>query len=216
MVIAGSTTGHMYLRESRQKRADGTSLVHLQFAESQWNAEKGRSETKIVYNWGRADDPEVVERLRRLAKSILRRVSPEEIAAASADLKVVDAWPFGDLYVLEALWERLGIGATIEKQAASRKLGFPVERALFAMVANRACAPASKLYCFEQWLREDVRVRGAGDLALHHLYRAMDFLEANKEGSSRTSVGDCVVRSVGSPFRRATSGCAGHASGCCA
>jgi hypothetical protein len=60
----------MYLRESRQKRADGTSLVHLQFAESQWNAEKGRSETKIVYNWGRADDPEVVERLRRLAKSI--------------------------------------------------------------------------------------------------------------------------------------------------
>jgi hypothetical protein len=185
LVVAGSTTGHMYLRESRQKRADGTSLVHLQFAESQWNAEKGRSETKIVYNWGRADDPEVVERLRRLAKSILRRVSPEEIAAASADLKVVDAWPFGDLYVLEALWERLGICATIEKQAASRKLGFPVERALFAMVANRACAPASKLYCFEQWLREDVRVRGAGDLALHHLYRAMDFLEANKDAIER-------------------------------
>ena len=48
------------------------------------------------------------------------------------------------------------------------------------MVANRACAPCSKLYCYEQWLREEVRIEGADTLELHHLYRAMDFLEANK------------------------------------
>lgn len=185
MAATCRTTEHMYLRESRQKRADGTSLVHLQFAESAWNAEKGRSETRIVYNWGRGDDPEVVERLKRLAKSIMRRCSPEEIAADSPELKVIDAWPFGDLYVLETLWERLGIRAIIETQVSARKLEFAVERALFAMVANRACAPASKLYCFEQWLREDVRIRGAGDLALHHLYRAMDFLAANKDAIER-------------------------------
>lgn len=174
----------MFLRESRQKRADGTTLVHLQFVESEWNREKGRSDTRIVYNWGRADDPEVIERLRRLAKSIMRRCSPDELATGS-ELKVVDAWPFGDLHVLEALWERLGIRKIIEKQLETRKLEFPVERALFAMVANRACAPASKLYCFEQWLREDVRVQGTGELELHHLYRAMDFLEANKEAIER-------------------------------
>ncbi len=57
----------------------------------------------------------------------------------------------------------------------------PVERACFAMVANRAIAPASKLYCFEQWLREDVRFEGAEILELHHLYRAMDFFEKHKE-----------------------------------
>jgi len=71
----------MYLRETHQKRADGTVLTHLQLAESVWNPQKERSEIRIVYNCGRADDPEVVERLRRLARSILRRCSPEESVA---------------------------------------------------------------------------------------------------------------------------------------
>lgn len=62
-----------------------------------------------------------------------------------------------------------------------RRFEFDVERALFAMVANRALAPSSKLYCYEQWLSEDIRIEGAQRLKLQHLYRAMDFLEANKE-----------------------------------
>src|SRR5207245_2502121 len=37
------------------------------------------------------------------------------------------------------------------------------------------------LYCYEQWLREDVRIAGTDMLDLHHLYRAMDVLEAHKE-----------------------------------
>jgi hypothetical protein len=69
----------------------------------------------------------------------------------------------------------------IAQQLAYHKVDFAVERALFAMVANRACAPSSKLYCYEQWLREDVRIDGTDTLALHHLYRAMDVLEAHKE-----------------------------------
>ncbi|MFV2072664.1 MAG: hypothetical protein ACC742_08430 [Thermoanaerobaculales bacterium] len=47
------------------------------------------------------------------------------------------------------------------------------------MVANRAVAPSSKLNCYEQWLAEDVRIDGTSELSLHHLYRAMDFLEAH-------------------------------------
>jgi hypothetical protein len=175
----------MYLRESRQKRADGSVLVHLQLVESVWNAEKGRADTRIVHNCGRATDPEVVERLRKLAKSILRRCSPEEIVADEPGWRVVDAWPYGDTYVLEALWRELGIGEVISEQARSRKFEFAIERAIFAMVANRACAPASKLYCFEQWLREDVRIEGTQKLELHHLYRAMDFLEAHREEIER-------------------------------
>jgi hypothetical protein len=38
----------------------------------------------------------------------------------------------------------------VRQLAATRHLGFDVERALFARIANRACAPASKLYCHEQ------------------------------------------------------------------
>jgi hypothetical protein len=82
---------------------------------------------------------------------------------------------------LEAFWHRVGICEVLADQDGRRKFGFAVERALFAMVANRACAPSSKLYCYEQWLQEDVRLSGTQDLELHHLYRAMDFLEAHKE-----------------------------------
>ncbi|MCU0503714.1 MAG: IS1634 family transposase [Anaerolineae bacterium] len=175
----------MYLRESKQRRADGSVVTYLQLAENSWNAEKRRAETRILCNCGRADDEAVVERLRRLAKSILRRCSPAEIVATGPEWRLVCAWPYGDVYVLQALWQRLGIDQILNTQAGARRLGFDVERALFAMVANRACAPASKLYCYEQWLKEDARIRGTEALALQHLYRAMDFLEANKEPIER-------------------------------
>ena len=175
----------MYLRESRQKRVDGTAITHLQIAESVWNPSKKRSDTRILFNCGRADDPQVAERLRRLARSILRRCSPEEIVAESPDWRFIDSWPYGDLYVLEFLWQKLGIHDAIEIATGGRKFGFSVERALFAMVANRVCAPCSKLYCYEQWLREDVRIAGTDDLELQHLYRAMDVLEASKEELER-------------------------------
>jgi Transposase DDE domain len=172
----------MYLRETRQKRVDGSVVTHLQLAESVWNPRTQRSEVRIVHNCGRAEDPQTTERLRKLARSILKRCAPEEIVAQSPQWRLRNAWPYGTLYVLETLWKRLGITDILTEQLSGRKLDFSVERALFAMVANRACAPCSKLYCYEQWLREDVCIAGTGALALHHLYRAMDILEAHKDG----------------------------------
>jgi hypothetical protein len=171
----------MYLRETRQKRADGSLVTHLQLAESVWNPHKKRSEVRILHNCGRAEDSRTVERLRQLARSILKKCDPQEIVQQSTAWRLIDAWPYGALYVLEALWKRLGIADIMADQLKGRKLDFPVERALFAMVANRACAPCSKLYCYEQWLREDVRIEGTQSLDLHHLYRAMDILEAQKD-----------------------------------
>ena len=171
----------MYLRQSHQKRADGSVLSHLQIAENVWDPIKKRSRVRILHNCGRSDDPKATERLRRLARSILKRCSPEELVAADPSLRVVDTWPYGDVHVLEHLWRRVGLPELIAEQLDHRKFAFSIERALFAMVANRACAPASKLYCHEQWLAEDVRIEGCESLELHHLYRAMDFLEAHKE-----------------------------------
>jgi transposase len=171
----------MYLRISKQKRTDGSQIAHLQFAESTWDPAKKRSQVRILYNFGRAEDPAVIERLRRLATSVLKRVAPEEIVAQDAQWQLENAWPYGDLYVLETLWQRLGIAEVIGETAGARCFDFAVERALFAMVANRACAPSSKLYCHEQWISEEVHIAGTEALALHHLYRAMDFLEAQRE-----------------------------------
>ena len=99
----------MYLRQSKQRRADGSTVSYLQLAHNEWVAERRRCETRVVYNCGRADDPAVVERLRKLAASILRRCSPEEIVGAgNGQLRLLCAWPFGEVYVLQALWQRLG------------------------------------------------------------------------------------------------------------
>jgi len=198
----------MFLRTSRQKLGGGGCIEHYQLAESVWDKQSKRSKTRIVYNFGRVDDPEVVERLRKLACSILRRCAPEELAGEVAGVRLVDAWPFGDQFVLDALWQRLGVDAIIRSLSGSRRLSFSVERAIFAMVANRALAPCSKLYCYEQWLREDVKIPGTEALELQHLYRAMDFLEANKEALEKAiyfSVADLVHIDVDLIFYDTTS-----------
>jgi hypothetical protein len=171
----------MYLRESRQKRADGSVLSHLQLVESVWNPARKRSELRILYNFGQLHDPRTKEQLKKLVVSLKSRLSPDELVDDLPGFRVLDAWPYGALYVLETLWKRLGLGQVIEKHSRGRKFGFSIERALFALVANRALAPCSKLYCYEQWLREDVRLTGAEALSLQHLYRAMDFLIEHKE-----------------------------------
>ena len=171
----------MYLRKTTQKRVDGSSLSHLQIAETVWDPVKKRSRVRILYNCGRADDEKAVERLRRLARSILKRCSPEELARTDPAVRVLNAWTYGDLYVLEQLWERSGLAEVVGELADARNLEFPLERALFALVAHRALAPASKLQCHERWLADEVHIEGCDALELHHLYRAMDVLEEEKE-----------------------------------
>ena len=171
------------MRQTSQRRAGGGKVTYFQLAENTWNKAKGRSETQVLCTLGRGDDPGLKDRMVRLARSIISRLSPEDLCGGelAGGWRFKDAWPYGDVYVLERLWDRLGLNDIVQSRAGTRKFGFSVERALFALVANRTLAPCSKLYCWEQWLREDVLIDGTRDLELQHLYRAMDFLEANQE-----------------------------------
>jgi hypothetical protein len=175
---------YMYLRESRQKLANGT-LTHLQLVESVWNPTKRRSEIRILFNCGRAGDPLVTERLRRLAHSILRRCSPEEIIATDSTWQLINAWPYGDAYVLQTLWEQLGIDQIIKEQVAKRHFGFDMERALFAMVANRALAPSSKLYCTSSGCRKMFVWSGATRLSCSICTERWTFWKRTRMRSSR-------------------------------
>lgn len=169
----------MYLRTTKRRRADGSEVAYHQLAENEWDPARGCSVAKVVYNFGRADLLDA-DKLRQLAKSILRVCSGEEQLEALEGVKVHDSRLHGALHVLEAVWKELGIPEIIATAARKAKTTQPFERAIFAMVANRALSPYSKLYCYEQWLREDVYLRGADTLELQHLYRGMDFLEAHK------------------------------------
>lgn len=179
----------MYLRTTKRRNADGTEVRYYQLAENIWDAARGCAVAKVVYNFGRADQVDG-EQLRRLAKSILRAVDGNVARVADAveggELRVRDAWPYGGVHVLEALWTELGLDQVIGAHARSKVTGSAFERAIFAMVANRALSPYSKLYCWEQWVREEVYLPSAQALALHHLYFAMDFLEDHKEEIEKT------------------------------
>lgn len=170
----------MYLRATRRRNADGSTVEYYQLAENVWDRDKGYAVAKVIYNFGRADQVDR-ESLQRLARSILRIFPAEEALAAEADIRILDAWPYGGLYALDALWHELGIEQELKQILKKDRVRKPYERALFAMVANRALQPYSKLYTYEQWLREEVYFEGHKALERNHLYEAMDFLERRKE-----------------------------------
>lgn len=174
----------MYLRTISRRNADGSVVRYHQLAENVWDPQKRCAVAKVVYSFGRGDEIDA-EAMRRLARSILRVFSSEEALAAEPDVRVLQSWPYGGAYVLDALWRELEIPKVLEEQARRAGTRQPFERALFAMVANKALSPYSKLYCHEQWLKEEVFFPGREALELQHLYRAMDFLEAHKEEIER-------------------------------
>ncbi len=167
----------MYLRESRRANRDGSVVRYLQLAHNERHPVSGQPFAKVIHSFGRA---ELVDRaaLARLVTSISRFLTPEEAAAAVAgsDVELVDSRHLGGAWVLDRVWERLGIATAIGKVAAGRKLeATAVERVLFALVAQRALAPGSKL-AGTRWVAERVAIEGLPGLTDDQAYRAMDFL----------------------------------------
>lgn len=167
----------MYLRSTSQTRKDGSVVRYLQLAHNVWDAEKGRSEAKVIYNFGR-EDAENREGLERLVRSIGRYLHPEQaetLAPLLPDFTFLGSRPLGGAYVLDALWRSLGIGETITRLLTKRRRDRRAERALLALVANRALSPSSKLAASE-WVNEDTEIPGLPTTTDDALYRAMDFL----------------------------------------
>jgi hypothetical protein len=55
----------MYLRTTRQRRKHGPDAIYYQLAENYYHKERRRSETRVIYTFGRADqvDPDALRRL---------------------------------------------------------------------------------------------------------------------------------------------------------
>jgi len=167
----------MYLRESRRTNRDGTVVRYLQLAHNERHPVSGQPVAKVIHSFGRA---ELVDRaaLARLVTSISRFLTPEEAAAAvsGSDIEVLDSRPMGGAWVLDQLWERLGIGQAVRRTAAGRRVdGEQVERVLFALVAQRALKPASKLAA-TKCVAHQVAVPGCPPFTDDDAYAAMDFL----------------------------------------
>ena len=171
----------VYTMYVRTVTAKGTKYVQL--AHNYRDPESGVSKVRVLYNWGRADQLDL-EALRRLVRSICRFLEPEEADEIHQQLgrelpfEFLGARELGGPWLLDQVWKRLRLDRTFHTLLKKRDYSIPMERLLFALVANRALAPSSKL-AMEEWVRHQVRIEGLVDVEVHQLYRAMDFLLEN-------------------------------------
>jgi len=156
---------------------DGTVVSYLQLAHNERHPRTGSPVAKVIHSFGRA---EMVDRaaLARLVASISRFLEPQQAVAAAAagEVEVIDSRRLGGAHVLGQLWERLEIGKAIRQAAAGRRLdGEATERVIFALVAQRALEPGSKLAA-TRWVAERVFIEGCAGFSDDAAYAAMDFL----------------------------------------
>ena len=171
----------MYLRTVSSGRHEYVQMCH-----NYREGGSGPSRTRVLFSFGRKDELDV-EALRRLVSSISRYLDPAEAAevraAAGVELgaRFLGAKHLGGTHLLDGVWQRLGIAAGLGKLLAERGYRTPVERLLFALVANRALDPGSKL-AVESWVADEAHVESLPEVDVHQLHRAMDFLlEAHDE-----------------------------------
>jgi Transposase DDE domain len=170
----------MYLRETKRRNADGSAVSYLALAQNERDPETGVPRARIIHRFGRADQVDR-EALARLVRSISRFLDPSEAvaAAASGEVRIIESRTMGSAWLADRLWERLEIGKTIINSATGRRFEAErVERAIFAMVANRlSVKPLSKLAgC--SWVAERAFIEGLAAVSDDECYRAMDFLHA--------------------------------------
>ena len=170
----------MYLRETKRRNADGSAVSYLALAQNERDPVTGVPRARIVHRFGRADQVDR-EALARLVRSISRFLDPAQAVAAtsSGEVQIIESRMMGSAWVADRLWERLEIGKTIIAQAGGRRLQAErVERAIFAMVANRlSVKPLSKLAGCE-WVAERAFIERLAEVSDDECYRAMDFLHA--------------------------------------
>jgi hypothetical protein len=191
VLIVSGTILDMYLRTTKRRNKDGSVVTYYQLAHNLWNAENKQSFTRVIHNFGRADQLDR-KQLVRLCKSIARVcdiqvTDPLESVNARSDspglpenLQLVRTQELGAVVVIESLWERLGIGSILREIMQQSGCQVPYERALLAMTANRLCEPESKLGVWERWL-EKVYLPSCQELKRHQMYEAMDVLYEHSE-----------------------------------
>jgi DDE family transposase len=179
----------MYLRTTQRRRTDGSPVRYVQLAHNRRVG--GVTRAEVLLNLGREDELDV-EGLRRLAASITRYTDGDgggvPLPGAPGEFDVVASRPLGAVWLLHGLWQALGVDRALGRVLGPRRFSTDVERVLFALVANRALDPLSKLAAAE-WACCDVVIPGLAGMDEDQAYRAMDLLiEADAQAKVQEAV----------------------------
>src|SRR3954451_17099081 len=182
----------MYLRTTQRRRKDGSLVRYVQLARNRRVG--GVTQAEVLLNLGREDELDL-DGLRRLAASITRFTDGDGDgvgvglpAGAAGEFEVTGSRAIGGTWLLDGLWQQLGVQRALGKVLGARRFSTDVERVLFALVANRALDPCSKLAAAE-WVCEDAHIRGLVSMDEDQAYRAMDLLvEADAQAHVQEAV----------------------------
>lgn len=139
---------------------------------------EGKVRQKVVANLGRLEDLQAGA-IDQMVTSLAKFSTRQWVVRQASQLRAVSAKQWGPAIVFRRLWEELRIESTLARCLSATEVESDFEEAVFAMVLNRLCDPASKLGVMD-WMKTVYRPQWSG-LALHHLYRALDFLAEHKD-----------------------------------
>jgi len=145
---------------------------------------------RVLATLGRVEDLEADGRLDALLRSGARFSDTALLISSlqSGTLENGASLRIGAPMIFGRLWEQTGCHKVIERLAAGRGFGFPVERAVFASVLHRLVVSGSDRAC-DKWL-DAYQIDGVDQLELHQLYRAMAWLGeelADQSGATRAA-----------------------------
>jgi hypothetical protein len=166
----------MYVRATTRKNKDGSTVRYLQLAHNEWDAATGTSRPQVLHSFGREDQLDRAA-IERLVASLAKLLDPAAAlrATSGSELTFLASRPMGGAHALDGLWHRIGIDTVMKKLLTGRRLDPAAERVLFALVANRALAPSSKLAA-TRWIEHDSHIPGLPATSDDACYRAMDWL----------------------------------------
>ena len=165
----------MYLRRTERRTKVGR-VGYLQLAHNEWDPAAKQSKVRVLYSFGREDQLDRAA-IVRLIGSLQRALEPDQAVqvVAAPGLRFIESRPMGGAWALDGLWRELAIDRTLLRLLDGRRLDARAERVIFAMVANRALEPLSKLAC-SKWVCERAWIGGLQGLDEDSCYRSMDWL----------------------------------------
>jgi len=170
----------MFMRTATRRNKDGTAVRYLQLVHNEWDPASKSAKMRVLHNFGREDQVDKAA-IERLAGSLCRLLEPGRAAALrEPGLVYAGSVAFGGPWLLDQLWQRLGIGAILAARLGKTRRDTSTERVLFALVANRALDPSSKLAA-AHWAGRKAWIGGLPETSDDACYRAMDWLHQVKE-----------------------------------
>lgn len=130
----------------------------MQLVESNRAKDSKSVKTTVIHNFGLREEVDLksIERLIASLASILPDGSPHAPKGAKS-FEFLGSREIGPCWLLDGLWKRLGINNAIASLVTEHRYRTPIERMLFAMVAQRIVAPGSKL-SVERWIDKSVLI----------------------------------------------------------